>query len=431
MNFNLMKNKNLSFLMFSKLISLAGTQMQDFALSLYVLKKTGSATLFASVLIVALIPQLLLSPIAGVFADWLDRIKIIIYLDVISSVLVSIFAAVYMVSGGLSMTAIYALVITLTLASSLYQPAIGTIIPTIVDKENLVDANGINSLVMNLGNLVAPLLAGILFGFYGLFAILLINAVSFLLSAIVEVFINIPKINKMPAKISFKAFNEDFKEGIQFVKERQLLLYIIILAPILNFVFSPLFSTGITFISKKLFKISDFQYGLMQMIIVSAMLVAPFVTSKYAKKLSLSKLIFFGFFICSMLIAMMAIIPSPLFLKLFKGNLVPFISLTVMSFLTALIITTANIAISSMFQKIVPVEMLGRVGTVMGTACMAIMPLGLIFFGILFDSMSAWLCVLICSIILFVTILIFRKPLLNYTEAADKGVNPLEELEII
>jgi MFS family permease len=85
-----MKNKNLSLLMLSNFVSLTGTQMQEFALSLYVLKRTGSATLFSSVLIVALIPQIIVSPIAGVFADWIDRKKIIIYLDVISSLLESV-----------------------------------------------------------------------------------------------------------------------------------------------------------------------------------------------------------------------------------------------------------------------------------------------------------------------------------------------------
>jgi len=419
MNFNLMKNKNLSLLMFSNFVSLTGTQMQEFALSLYVLKRTGSATLFSSVLIVALIPQIIVSPIAGVFADWIDRKKIIIYLDVISSLLVFIFALIYMLCGGLSLQAIYILVIMLALASCLYQPAMGTIIPTIIDKENLIDANGISSLIKNIGNLISPLLAGILFGFYGLLAILIINSISFLLSAVSEIFINIPKVNKMSNKINFKTFSNDFLAGIRFIKERQLLLYIIILAPILNFIFAPLFSIGITFICKKLFKISDFQYGFMQMIIMFSMIIAPFITSKYSKKFSLSKLILVDFFTCSILIGIMAITPSPLFLKLFSSNLIPYISITTMCFLVGLIITSANIALNSMFQQIVPLSMMGRVGTVMSTCCVAMMPIGLIFFGILYDSISAWLCILISSIILLSAILIFRKPLMNCDNIAE------------
>ena len=82
MNFSVLNKKDLSLLMISKFISLIATQMQELALSLYVLKTTGSATLFASVLAVAIIPQLILGPLAGVFADWYDRKKMIVYLDV-------------------------------------------------------------------------------------------------------------------------------------------------------------------------------------------------------------------------------------------------------------------------------------------------------------------------------------------------------------
>lgn len=422
MNVKLLKEKNFSLLMFGRFISLTGTQMQDFALSLYVLKITGSATLFASVIIVALIPRLLLAPIAGVFADWLDRKKIIVYLDILSGIIVGIFAVIFMIKGELSLPSIYVLVILLSLASLLYQPAVSTIIPTIIEKKDLVDANGISSLLGNMGNLMAPLIAGLLFGFYGIFAILLINAFSFIMAAIGEMFISIPKANKMPEKISFQAFYNDFSKGIKFIKERKLLLCIIVLAPILNFVLSPLFSTGITFVTKEILKISDFEYGFMQMALVASMILSPFIASKYAKKYTLGKILFFSVSICSLLIAVMAVVPSPVYMSLFSNNLVPYISITVICFLVGAIMTTSNIALSAMFQKIVPVTMMGRVSTVMNTCCMAIAPLGLIMFGVLFDTISAWICILIGSLILFTAIISFRKALYSSDENENTAI---------
>lgn len=75
MKFNLLKEKNFSLLMFGKITSLIGSNMQSFALSLFVLSTTGSATKFASILAIALIPQLLLGPFAGVIVDWFYRKK--------------------------------------------------------------------------------------------------------------------------------------------------------------------------------------------------------------------------------------------------------------------------------------------------------------------------------------------------------------------
>jgi MFS family permease len=250
------------------------------------------------------------------------------------------------------------------------------------------------------------------------------------LASIGEMFINIPKINTKPQNISFKAFYVDFSEGVKFIKDRKMILNIIILAPILNFVFSPIFSIGLTYVSKRILKVSDFQYGFMQMAFVVSMMIAPFVASNYVKKYTLGKILFFDVLICSILIAVMAIIPTSQFLSLFSSNLIPYISFIVIIFLIGAIITTANIALSSMFQKIVPISMLGRVGSVMSTACMACIPLGQVLFGVLFDNLSAWICILIGSLILFITILIFKKTLLYSTED-EVDVTILEEFEIV
>lgn len=168
MKLNLFGKKDFSLLMLAKTASLIGTQLQDFALSLYVLKITGSASIFASVLAVALIPQLVLGPISGVFADWFNRKKIIVYMDIIQGILVALYAIIFAVNGKVGLGFIYALVISITLCSVVYQPAASTIIPTIVDKEELLDANAVNTLIMNMGNLIAPALGGILFGVFGI-----------------------------------------------------------------------------------------------------------------------------------------------------------------------------------------------------------------------------------------------------------------------
>ncbi|SDP63254.1 MFS transporter [Clostridium gasigenes] len=138
MNFKILKDKNFSLLMFGKITSLVGSSMQTFALSLFVLATTGSATKFASILAVTMIPQLILGPFAGVFVDWFDRKKIIISLDILSGVVVSTFAVIYFITGQMPIGYIYILAITLSLISTLFQPTIQTIIPTITKKDDLI-----------------------------------------------------------------------------------------------------------------------------------------------------------------------------------------------------------------------------------------------------------------------------------------------------
>lgn len=423
MKVSLLKRKDFSLLMLGKLVSLLGTQMQDFALSLYVLKITGSATKFASVLAVTIIPQLILGPIAGVFTDWFDRKKIIVYLDILSGITVGIYAIIFAVNGCLSLVQIYILAIILSMISLLFSPAITTIIPTITKKEELVDANGINSFIMNLGNLAAPALAGTLLGFYGMFLILVINSISFILSSVCEIFIDIPKTNKKPEKIDAKSFLNDFSEGVKFIKNKKIIFSIITLGLVINFAFNPTFTVGLTYISKQILRISDYQYGILQTTLVIPMIIAPFICSIMGKKMKLSKILFLDIFFTSILVGIMAIIPSKVYLNLFNTNFIPYISLISIIFIISIIVSVGNISLNVMVQQEVPLEMLGRVSTVMSSVCMAAIPIGQIVFGVLFDKIEAWICILICSAILFIAILAFKKSLYRDNEDSNSPID--------
>lgn len=388
--------------MIGKTASLVGTQMQSFALSLYVLKTTGSATAFASVLAVTIIPQLILGPIAGVFVDWFDRKKIIVYLDLLQGIIVALYALIYYFNGEISLRFVYALVISLTLCSVLFQPAASTIIPTIINKEELLEANSINTFTMKIGNLVAPALAGILFGFYGLLVIFIFNSVSFIISSICEMIINIPKLNKKPEKITFKAFLNDFSEGISFIKNKKTIFQIILIGLVLNFVGDPVFSIGITFISKKVLQVSDFQYGTIESIFVSSMLISPLIANKIGSSYKLSKIIFLDILFTAIFIGVMAIVPLPAFLSNFDSNLIPYICLTAIIFLIGLVTSIGNIALGTYFQQQIPLNMMGRVGTVMNSVSMGAIPLGQMIFGFLYDKVPSYICIIIPAVILFV-----------------------------
>lgn len=420
MKISLLKDRNFTLLMLGKLVSLIGSDMQSFALSLYVLNITGSATKFASVLSLTIIPRLILGPIAGVFTDWFDRKKIIVYFDLINGIVIGIYAAIFYFTGELSMTSIYILVFILAMTSLVFQPAISTVIPSIVKKENLVDANGINSMVISVGSLIAPMLAGVLMGVEGMLSILIINAISFILSSVSEVFIKIPKKNKMPKKISFKAFKKDFGEGLRYIKDTRIIVVFISIAMIINFAFNPLFNIGMVFICKEVLKISDFQYGAMQTVLVVSMFIAPMICSYLSKKLSIGKIVFYNILAISVLSTMIAIFTTDIFRGMFNSSIVPFILITLVCFIVGAIVTIINISIGVMIQKNVSLDKLGRVNTVMTTGTMSIIPIGMMVFGFLYDVIPAWLCVMISAIIMFLGIMAFKKSLFFAEEITSK-----------
>lgn len=420
MNLSILKKKDVSLLMLSKFISVIGTGMQEFALSLYVLKVTGSATLFASVLAISIIPQLILGTFAGVLADWYDRKKMVVYLDLLNGVVVGIFTIIFLLTGALSMLEIYILVILLSVITAFYQPFVGTIIPSIVTGDELVDVNSISSLISNTSTLIGPVVGAMLFGFYGISIILTINAFSFIFAGIFEMFIKVPKNNNKPEKISLKVFKNDFTEGIKFIKRKKFILTAVIAALIVNFTLAPV-TIGLVYISKRILRVSDFQYGLVEGIFATSMMIAPFIVGKIYKKLKTGTIMFISVFGIGVLIIIMGIVPTNFYLSLFNKNTVPYISILIICFFVGLMATVANISLNVAFQKAVPLELMGRVGAVMSTGCLAAVPLGQMLFGIMFDNINASVCLLIMGIIPAATMIACRKNLVKYSEDIPKA----------
>ncbi len=232
MNMKLIKQRDFFLLILGKLVSLLGSNMQQFALSLYVLSLTGSATIFASILSISILPRLLLSPVAGVFGDWFDRKKTIVLLDLLNSIIIGTYGIIFIIKGSLSLPMLYIFVILLEITEIFFNSAMSAVIPSMVEKEDLLDANSFNSLVMNVGQLLAPIIGAILYGSFRLKLILIITSICFLLSAISEMFINIPKKHKKPEKINIKVFMDDLIEGINVIRGNRFISTMIQLGPL-------------------------------------------------------------------------------------------------------------------------------------------------------------------------------------------------------
>ncbi len=425
MNLSILRNKNFVLLVFGQFVSLIGTLMQNMAFSLYVLKLTGSGKIFASVLAIQILPRIILGPICGVLVDWFDKKKIIVALDFLSGLLIA-FMYIISITIGLKLVHIYITVTLLSLISAMFNPAIPSIIPTIMKKDELIHANSIFNLAYTVGSIVAPLLAGVLYGMFGIKMVLLINSISFIGSAISEMFISVPKIERKNIRPSYSQFKLDFIEGISFIKNTRILLILTICALMMNFVLNPIFSVGITYISKMVIKISDIQYGLLESIAVGGTLLAPFLVSIFAKKYKLVNIFLIGISTCTVIIGIIAINASPLYLDNFNGNTIPFISLIVTISIFSLVLTVSNLAMMTLQQQLVKPEIMGRYYAVTGALGMAATPLGQIIFGALFDTIPSYLVVLLGFGIISISIILIAKAIKKCT--CDEAVNSTQKV---
>lgn len=162
------------------LISMIGDWVLYIALPLYVYQLTGSTLATSAMFIAELIPALLFGSVAGVFVDRWDRKRTM----VISNLLLAVtLLPLLTVRSDEWVWVAYAVGFVQSSITQFFRPAENALLPRLVDEERLLNANSLNALNNNLARLLGPALGGSVMGLYGITAVVLVDAVSFLAAA--------------------------------------------------------------------------------------------------------------------------------------------------------------------------------------------------------------------------------------------------------
>lgn len=158
-------------------LSYIGSGAASTALTLYIQQTRGTGTAVAAFLIAANLPRLLGS-LAGGIADRVDLRTLLVGCDVGQAIIYALVAT--LPSFGL----LIALVALATVLQTSYSPARTAIVPNLVEPEELIPANALLGLATNLYVAVGPLIGALLFALIGASGGLLVNAATFLGSAL-------------------------------------------------------------------------------------------------------------------------------------------------------------------------------------------------------------------------------------------------------
>jgi len=405
MNTAVLQNKNLKLLVLGRMTSLFGTNVQNISLSLYVLAMTKSATAFASVLAVASLPRLVLGPFTGVLVDLFDRKKIIVMLDIASGLVVGSVAICYLVLGELNLPIIYIQAFLLSSISMVFDPAIGTVIPTVVEKEHLAEANSLDSVGRSLASFVAPSIAVFIYYQFGIFAVLCINTVSFIVSAISEMFIQIPAIREKTV-FTWQLYKTQLKEGVQYIMQKKELFMLVVVTFFINFSFSPFFLMGILLVCKRFFHGTDLHYGLIQSVMVVATFFGPFLVSKFKSKFIIKRIIN-ALYIDAAIVAIIGLITTGWFTDFETFNVMGFGVFLGLIFALLALVTFGNIMVGTYFHTTIPNEKLGRVDAIVGAIALGAIPLGQMTFGYLYEYFNIGMIIMLQSVLIIIPMIAF------------------------
>ena len=282
-----MRNKNFIIIVIGQIISLFGNAIQRFSMSLYLLEFTGSTAAFANILAISTIPYILFAPIAGRLSDNINRKKIMVCLDLLCSILIGTYALI-LFNGRDNEFIVAVVMFVLSICATLYGPAVTSSIPQIVDEDKLTSANGIINQVGSAVNFVGPIIAGLLYGLAGIKLIVLINAVSFLISALMEIFLYIPDVSKEESinddKLSIvnfikKSFIDMKNTFIYLSNEKKVVLGIIISYGLCNIFLVPVLSIAAPYFINIFLGLSAEIYGVIEGIFVLGMILGGLLIS--------------------------------------------------------------------------------------------------------------------------------------------------------
>ena len=174
-----LRRRDFSLLWLSGLVSVAGDWVLMIALPYYVYVTTGSTLATAGMTAAELAPAILLSSFTGVLADRWDRKRILVVANLLQALVV---ASLLLVSEGW-LWVVYVVAALQSTAAAFSQPAESALLPTLVPVEELVQANALNTLNNRLGRFIGVPLGAALLSWWGLDAVVVVDAVTFLLAA--------------------------------------------------------------------------------------------------------------------------------------------------------------------------------------------------------------------------------------------------------
>ena len=415
-----MKNKNFIIIVIGQIISLFGNAIQRFSMSLYLLEFTGSTAIFANILAISTIPYILFAPIAGRLSDNINRKKIMVYLDLFCSILIGGYAFI-LLRGNDSALIVGTVMFMLSVCATLYGPAVTASIPQIVEEDKLTSANGVINQVGSIVNFVGPILAGILYGLLGIKVIVIVNAVSFFVSAIMEMFLDIPDVVKDNSvneneiavdRNSEKILSMDFvkksfidmKESFVYLKsEKKIVLGIIASYALCNIFLVPILSIVAPYFINVFLGLPSEVFGIVESICVLGMILGGFWISVKPNMFSMKKVHYTYF----PMIAGVIVMSTLGFIKLNNYALAGIFALGGLAIMLSL--SLSNVLTLTFIQKQVPGEMLGRVSAFStAVATISVAP-GQLLFGQVIDIGIPIGIILLVSAIFNIGLMLFIK----------------------
>jgi DHA3 family macrolide efflux protein-like MFS transporter len=221
--------------------SLIGSRVVQFALVWWLTQLTGSATVLATATMVALIPEILLSPIAGAYVDRWNRRRVMIVADGLIALTLLWLAYLFWVDA-VQIWHVYVVMAVRAVGGSFHWPAMQASTSLMVPEKHLTRVAGLNQTLNGALNIIGPPLGALLMGVMPLHGVMLIDVGTAMLAIASLFFAHIPQPKRDDIGAEKPSIWADMREGLRYIRGWKGLMTLIGVAMIVKIALTPAFS---------------------------------------------------------------------------------------------------------------------------------------------------------------------------------------------
>lgn len=254
-----LRHRKFTLLWAGMLISVAGSQMQLWALFWHIRTLSDQPVAVSGVGVARFVPILLLSLFAGLMADRYNRRRLMLTTQSVM-MLTALVLAGLTAFGLIRLWHIYLLTALQAAAIAFDTPARQALIPNLLPKADLPSAFSLNSIAMTTGSIVGPALSGVVIAYAGQEFTYLFNAISYL--AVIAALIAMGEVPQQAAARLSAARGIDWaaiRQGIRFILNSPIILSSMLLDFLATFFSSA--NTLLPFVAQDILRVGPVEYG--------------------------------------------------------------------------------------------------------------------------------------------------------------------------
>ncbi|WP_188732629.1 MFS transporter [Oceanobacillus neutriphilus] len=387
---NTLSNQNFFRFWLGQSVSVFGASMYQAALPFLVFHINGGAAELSLANTFYIAPQAIVLIFGGVFTDRWNRKYTLVITDLIKTLSVFLIFLL-LLFGELKMFHVYGLTASLGIVSTFSRPTTRGIIPQLVRKDQLVNANSLRAISRQVSQMLAPVAGGFLISAVGIFVVFGINTFTFLFSAL---FISTIHLYHKTAKTSDEKDNKqsywkDLADGFKTVKSINWLFIGILVSSINNIFVASFDVIALPIYIRETFQTAELSGAEVYGFTLSSMAIGALLSAFWMgrqKNLPSRGILYYTLIGFTGIAVFLLTLSHSIIITLFITTIIGFL------------MTTFIIVWESLLQDLIDNDKLGRITSIDMFGGLVLLPVGYWIFGFLIEATNAALVIKITGL---------------------------------